>query len=234
MKAVIVAAALMSAAAYAQDGDTHSPRSSMLELKFGTFTPNLDGEAALGSATPIASALGGSVSLLLAELQYEHQFFQKFGSAALGGSVGYAELYGKATTSSGDATAVPTGLITVPLKAHLTYRFDYFAVKNGFPLVPYGKASLIFLHWWMTKGGVTESAGGQSAVGWKRGFGFTGGLSFLLDVLEPRLATEFDSDIGVNNCYLFAEFEYSRVNSFGRAGFDFSDNRFMFGLAFEF
>ena len=114
------------------------------------------------------------------------------------------------------------------------YRFDYFAIRNSFPLVPYVKLALIYTPWWVLKGGGVEYVNGVRSAGGKWGAGFTGGLSFLLDVVEPRMARDFDSDMGVNHVYLFAEYQVSSVNNFGQPGFNLSANYFMFGLSFEF
>jgi hypothetical protein len=225
MRALWAVALLSATIVSAQESQVRSPRTSIFELKLGTFSPDLDNSAA-GAA--LKNVLGGGTSMLLGELHYERELFQKFGVASLGGSLGYAERYGHALDDAGVPTAVPSGLVAMPLKITAVYRFDYFAVRNNIPLVPYGKASLVFLHWWLTKGTTTEMSG------WKRGFALTAGLAFMLDVLEPSLATEFDADIGVNHTYFFAEFDFSRVNNFGQPGFDFSDTHFMFGLAFEF
>ncbi len=53
-------------------------------------------------------------------------------------------------------------------------------------------------------------------------------------MLEPRLQRDFDSELGVNHTYLFAEYTYEDVNGFGTEGINLSSRRFSFGLAFEF
>ena len=56
----------------------------------------------------------------------------------------------------------------------------------------------------------------------------------MLDVLEPRLARDFDSDVGVNHSYLFAEYTHAEVNNFGGGGFNLSTRHWMFGLALDY
>jgi hypothetical protein len=79
-----------------------------------------------------------------------------------------------------------------------------------------------------------EYADGKRGAGGKFGYGGTAGLSLLLDVLEPRLARDFEVDVGVKHSYLFAEFTYADVNDFWQPGLDLSSQHWMFGLAFDF
>jgi hypothetical protein len=240
MSLVALAGGLWSNIAGAEVFLGESPRTGMFEVKLGNFGPNLDREfAGTATPTPIGTLLGGT-SMLYAELEYDWQFFQKYGSIAAGFSLGYGEKYGRAVVATtGEPSAEKTGLIVLPLKLLAVYRFDYFAIHNSFPLVPYVKGSLIYMPWWIVKGGKVEYFADADGVrrrgaGGKWGVGGTIGVSFLLDILEPRMARDFDSDIGVNHVYLFGEYEFSRVNNFGQRGFDFSDRHFMAGLGFEF
>jgi hypothetical protein len=221
------AAALAQGEVNARYGE--SPRTSAFEIKLGTFNPNPDREAGV-TGTPFADTFGRN-GMLLAELEYDRQLFQAFGSAAVGFSLGYTEIYGYAVVSGSTTLAADkTGLILLPLKILGVYRFDYFALKNRFPLVPFGKVALIYTPWWSVKGGKVETVNGLRAAGGKWGYGLVAGLSFLLDVLEPRMARDFDSDIGVNHVYLFAEYAYQ--GSIG-TGLNLSSSHFMFGLNFE-
>ncbi|HLM46003.1 MAG TPA: MXAN_2562 family outer membrane beta-barrel protein, partial [Myxococcaceae bacterium] len=108
------------------------------------------------------------------------------------------------------------------------------AFRWGIPLVPYVKPGLVYMPWWITKGGELENLADGKAQGGKLGWEVSGGVSFLLDVLEPRLARDFDSDLGVNHSYLFAEYTYAKVNNFGGPGFNLSDSYWMFGLALDY
>ncbi|NTX54459.1 hypothetical protein HR086_24495, partial [Myxococcus sp. CA039A] len=58
--------------------------------------------------------------------------------------------------------------------------------------------------------------------------------AFLLDVLQPRFARDFDSGLGINHSYLFAEYTYADVDNFGKPGFVLSSRRWMFGLALDY
>jgi hypothetical protein len=205
----------------------------MIEVKMGSYKPQISNEAGL-TGNPYDEVFDGG--MLLFELEFERQFFQSFGSAAIAFSVGYAEKYGNTVVSNtGVATAEKTALFVVPLRLLAVYRFDYAARELGIPLVPFVKGGLVYTPWWSTKGGrVSNLANGAKAKGGKWGYQGTVGLAFLMDVLEPRLARDFDTSVGVNHTYLFAEYTYAKVDDFGKRGLDLSSKHFTFGLAFEF
>jgi hypothetical protein len=204
-----------------------------VEVKLGGFTPLIDRESSLGGATPYEDTYGTS-PMLLFDFSGERQFFQAFGTAGAGVSVGYAEKYAPARLADGTATAESTGLRLFPLQLFGVYRFDYAAHTWGVPLVPYVKAGLNCTIWSSTKGADLETtSSGQKAMGARFGWGFTGGLSLLLDVFEPRMARDFDTDLGVNHSYLFVEYNFADVNNFYTPGLDLSGRYLMFGAAFE-
>lgn len=226
--------------ASAQQIANQSPKHSALEFKLGGYKPMIEGESGLTS-NPYNSVFGNS-AMLLFETEYDRQLWQKIGTLAIGFSGGYAEKYGAAYSlqddGSGNVVKVPstenTALKVVPLRLLGVYRFDYPALNWNIPLVPYAKAALVYELWWSSKGSGVEYTDGNRGAGGKWGYSFTGGLSLLLDVLEPRLARDFDTDMGVNHSYFFAEFTYADVNNFGGGGLDLSSRHWMFGLALEY
>jgi len=209
-----------------------SPRSGDVELKLGTFLPRIDTEEGL-TGQPYAETFGDR-SMLLFELELQRYFYQGIGTAGLGVSAGYAEKYASTTTESGDKAEEKTALKVVPLKLNAFYKFDYAAFHWHVPLVPYGKLGLIYMPWWINKGSETQTLSERSGKGGRWGYGFTVGGAFLLDVLEPRLARDFDSDIGVNHSYFFAEWTYAEVNNFGSPGLVLSSRHWMFGLGLDY
>ncbi len=234
-------AVLFSGAAAAIPVAGESPRSAALEIKLGGFKPQIDSEGGL-TGKPYDETFGAS-AMLLFEVSAEKQLFQKYGSAGLGMSFGYAEKYGAVTVlqDPGDGTppvrvtgAEKTGFQVAPIRAFGVYRLDYFAIHNDVPVVPYAKLGLVYTPWWVTKGSGVEFINGQRGAGAKWGYGFTGGVSFLLDFLEPRFARDMDSSTGINHTYLFGEYTYANVNSFGSGGLDLSSRHWMFGLTFEY
>jgi hypothetical protein len=209
-----------------------SERTVGLELKLGAFRPLIDREPGL-TATPYRDTFSDR-SMLLFEASLERQLFQAFGTAGVGAQAGYAEIFAFARTATGEPAAESTGLRLVPLRAFGVYRFDYAAQRWNVPLVPYAKLGLHYTIWMVTKGsGLEQTAAGQNALGGRWGYGLTAGLSLLLDFFEPRMARDFDTDLGVNHSYLFAEYNLTEVTGFGSPGLDLSGRYFMFGVAFE-
>ncbi|MCI0573932.1 MAG: MXAN_2562 family outer membrane beta-barrel protein [Myxococcaceae bacterium] len=241
MKAMRVVAGLacllMATAASAQvmvvTGDsTQSPRTSMLELKLGSYLPMIDSEPGL-TGTPFASTFGAG-GILLFELEYNWQFFQDFGSAALGFSAGYGEKFGDAKAVGTGEVAGSTGMRVFPLRLLGVYRFDVLAMKFGVPLVPYGKLGLVGIPWSVVKGSSIETFDGQKGQGFRYGYQGVAGLALQLDFLAPRMARDFDSSLGVNHSYLFGEYTWANVDNFGSPGLNFSGRYLMFGLGLEF
>ncbi len=209
-----------------------SPRSGDVEFKLGTFKPRIDTEAGL-TGQPYAETFGDR-SMLLFELEVQRFLYQGIGTAGVGVSAGYAEKYASTVTDTGDRTAEKTALKVAPLKLNGFYKFDYPAFRWHVPVVPYGKLGLIYMPWWINKGSETQTLGESTGKGGRWGYGLTVGASFLLDVLEPRLARDFDSDIGVNHSYFFAEWTYAEVDNFGSPGLVLSSRHWMFGLALDY
>jgi hypothetical protein len=232
-----VAALLLAVPAVAQEvtlPPTRSPRTGAVILRGGGYKPRIDSEAALMGRTPYKDTFGDA-SLLLIELELQRFFYQGIGTAGLGLGAGYAEKYADAKLEGGGASADKAALKVLPLQLNAFYKFDYAAFRWNVPLVPYGKLGLVYSPWWITKGSGTEiTDGGATGKGGKWGWAATAGVSFLLDVLEPRFARDFDTDLGVNHSYLFAEYTHAEVNNFGGKGLNLGSRRWMFGLALDY
>ncbi len=209
-----------------------SPRTGAVEIKLGGYKPRIDTEEGL-TGQPYRDTFGDA-SMLLFELELQRYFYQGIGSAGLGFSAGYAEKYADTLTENDEIAPEKTALKVVPLQLKALYKFDYAAFRWRVPVVPYGKLGLIYTPWWITKGDDTQELSERSGKGGRWGYGVTLGASFLLDVLEPRLARDFDSDLGVNHSYFFAEWTYAEVNNFGGSGLVLSSRHWMFGLALDY
>jgi len=235
MKALMLAAVLVAAGAQADTIALESKRSMLVDAKLGLYTPMID-RAFTATPGPYQTVFSGQ-PMLMGELTLEYQVFQKVGSLSLGGAAAYAEKYAHALdAATGAPAAQSTGLRLFQFKGQATYRFDYAALHWNVPLVPYAKFSLIAAPWWATSGTDTELADGLPGNGVKYGLGGTFGLALQLDFLDPRLARDFDTGMGVNHSYFFAEFDIQEVNDFTttKAGeLDLSSRHWMFGFAFE-
>jgi hypothetical protein len=228
----VLLSALPGEAQVLSDAPSQSPRGGSVEVRFGSYKPQLDEEEGLSGAP--FSQIFGDRRWWLVELGLERFFYQGIGSAGLSLSGGYAEKYGNALLADGSPSVERQGFHVVPLHLRGVYRFDYAAFQWGIPLIPYVKPGLVFIPWWTTKGGKVETVGNVKGSGGRFGWEVVGGVSFLLDVLEPRFARDFDSELGINHSYVFAEYSYSKVNNFGGKGFNLSDSYWMFGLALDY
>ena len=81
----------------------------------------------------------------------------------------------------------------VPLRLLGVYRFDVAANEWGIPLVPYVKAGLVGIPFWVIKGPDLERVNGEPGSGVRFGYQFTGGIALQLDFLDRRFARDFDS-----------------------------------------
>jgi hypothetical protein len=210
-----------------------TPKDMALEFKLGPYMPLVDREPTL-TGKPYETTFGTG-PMLLGELEFDYQFFTRFGSIGAGFSIGYAEKYGHAIDpTTGETSSEATSLQIVPMQLLAVYRFDVLAEKVHVPLVPYLKGGLVMIPWWSSKGGEIETSNGFYGAGVRWGLAFIPGLALQLDFLEPRLARDLDSSTGINHSYLFAEFHLAEVNDFGQKVLDLSSRHFMFGLAIEF
>lgn len=236
--AVLAALLLLPTAASADERGRDSPRHMMLELHVGPYKPNIDSQ--FSNATPYADTFGGGTMILFG-VHWDYQFFQKFGSLAIGAGARFGMKKGHALDNSGARTSDDTKLRMLPLQADITYRFDYAAIRWGVPLVPYARGGLTYALWWVLNGrgeiASAYGAGGDGRTGRGGTFGWHAavGLQFLLDWIDTSVAREFDEEVGVNNSYLFAEVSFNQLNDFGSSeSFDLSDRTVSFGLMFEF
>lgn len=215
-----------------------SPQQGAVEVKMGFYKPEIDKGLAPG-VHPYKD-LFGSDSLTTFAVQGDYQFWRGFGSLGVFGSLGYGSVAGKGLLADGTKSADTTKMRIMPMSAGLVYRFDYLCIKYKIPVVPILKGGPIYSAWWITDGNgdvstYTDATGKESrASGGTYGLFGAVGLSLLLDVFEPHSANTFDNEMGVNNSYIFAEYQVIWQNEFdSKDSFDLSDDLIMFGLAFE-
>ena len=240
-RAPLALAALLAIAlapvANAQRGAGESPRWGAVRLKLGSYNPrsSIDGETNLTSQPYLETF--GARGMLLFEIAYEQYLWQGLGALGAGLSAGYAEKYAAATVAADptQTTTERTALQVFPLRLQAVYNFDYPALHWSIPLIPYVRGGVAYVPWRITKGGTIEVIGDRRGAGGKWGVSGEAGLAFLLDVLEPRFAADFDQDLGVNHTYVFAEYDVLRTDLlFGGGGLNLSSHQWMFGLNLEF
>lgn len=244
-KSLIALVSLMATAAAAQSFELsqekkrlETPRNMFFEFKLAPLIPLIDrpfmAEAEIDR--PWFKNYGGS-AMLLGEVEFDYQFFQAFGSLAAGVSVGYAEKFAKAfDKATGDRVDQSNGVRILPLKALIVYRWDWAKQKWNVPLVPYLKGAFVAMPYWLLRGSEIEVFGTDRGEGVKFGFAGVLGLSLELDFLDRRLARDFDSSVGVNHTYLFAEGTLQEMALFNAQAkdLDFSSFHAIFGIGFEF
>lgn len=225
----LLSVSLSSAPAFAS-----SPTYGVFELKLGGYYPSIDNEF---SGTGPFETFFGDGQMLMGEFAIDFYLLEGIGTLGLGLHAGYTSKSASVRDRNDMDEELPdsTTFRVIPLRASLVYRYDYSALHHGIPLVPVLKAGLDY-HVWMIDGadGETAMTDGKSGSGGRTGWHASVALHFLLDVIDRSSAAAFDLNWGINHSYLFAEYQISKIDGFGSAGFDLSDNQWLFGLAFEY
>jgi hypothetical protein len=218
--------------------DYRSPQRWALELRFGPYYPDVDSEFSGDPAQRPHRLYFGKDKRVMMQLEVDYQFFQAFGTLAVGMQIGYFSESAKAFVESGagDRSNDSTRLWLLPAALTLVYRFDVAARHWDVPLVPYGKVGLGYTLWTITDGnGKVATFDGDRGRGGTPGWQAAAGLALMLDVLDPGAARELDGEIGVNHTYLFIEATHVAASGLGRKGtLDVGDSTWMAGLMFEF
>lgn len=213
------------------------PIGFLFELKMGTLIPRVGDEPGL-SSNPYQTIFNNK-SMLYGGGEVGFIAWHQYGALTVGFAAGYAEKYAPAILVTNDATngtpsTEKTALIIFPLRLPVAYRFDVTWSRWRIPFVPYVKLALLATPWRITKGGTTEVVNGQSGAGLKWGYGFTAGVAFVLDVLSQQMAKDLTTDTGIRHSYIFGEYNYDKLDDFGKVGLNLSARYFTFGLGFEF
>jgi hypothetical protein len=235
---------------------THaSPKWFEFEVKFGPYKPNIDDEfKGSGQMGPYARYFGGSG--LMSRFEIDWQFFQKFGSAAVGFELGYFTKSGKSYpcfAGTGTASGVAcepdfsvkagdsTSISILPLSLLAVYRFDVLGLRYRVPIVPYVKLGITYSIWWVDKGNgkvasVTKSDGSKdNGRNGQFGLAVVGGVALMLDAFDPGAGRELDGALGINHTYLFWEWNWSGADGFGaKHALKIGDSNWLAGLSFEF
>lgn len=216
-----------------QPPPTEPPVGFIIELKMGTFIPRVGDES--GLAYNPYQAIFGNKSMLYGGGEFDFIPWHRYGAVTVGFAVGYSEIYAPALLQSNGAPSTEkTALVLFPFRLPVGYRFDVTWSKWHIPFVPYVKLALLATKWRSTKGGQTEVVNGLAGTGLKWGWGVTGGVAFILDVLSPQMAKDMATDTGIRHTYIFAEYNLDQITDFGKVGLDLSSRYFTFGLGFEF
>jgi hypothetical protein len=235
-----------------------SPQWFALEIKFGSYVPSIDASPGLrafpfGELFVDPSNPEKPAGQLLTQLEFDVQFFKKFGTLGVGFAIGlyrntaksfaYADTAGTKPCMGGQCvrTDDETALNVVPLELLLVYRLDYFLQRWHVPLVPYFKFGIAYYIWAIQNGSggiatYTDAAGNTSdGQGGTWGITLHPGLSLALDSIDPSAGRVMDAELGINHVHVFVEMNYANISNFGRdRTLVLSDLSYALGIAFEF
>jgi hypothetical protein len=227
-----LAALALTLAAAPSPARAASPINGSVELRLGSFKPDVDSEFAAGTA-PYQKVFGSKRPLKFEALASK-ALWRGFGTFEAGVGAGFWRASGRGVfASGGSASGDRTVFNVVPTSLALTWRFDLLQDRFNFPIVPFARASLERYNWWVTNGGGTTVKSGAT-----NGYSFGGGLGLALDFLDPTLGRELDTESGVNHVLAVVEVKKAQVDDFGSGtSWNLSDTNAVslsFGLTFVF
>ena len=220
-----------------------TPQRFALELRFGPYSPEVDSE--FDGKTPHRDFFGKK-RRLMTQVELEYQFFRKFGSAAVGVSVGYfrenanapEEPVGGAMIDLDKRSGDNSRFSLYPIALLGVYRADQLFRRFGVPVVPYAKLGLNYTIWsiYDANDKVVSPTGALAGRGrgGTRGWQAAVGVSLVMDFLDPGAARSLDSETGINHTHLF--FELAKFNGSGlgqKNRLHVGDATWMAGLLFE-
>ncbi|MFB6352248.1 MAG: MXAN_2562 family outer membrane beta-barrel protein [Bradymonadaceae bacterium] len=257
MAALAVAAATLMADA--SPASAESPVTGNIYVKLGPYYPSIDEEFA-GEAKPFRESFGTD-KRLLGQIAGEYYVFDDYGKLGVGVMAGYSSFTGKSEVQGGDGgngggdggngggdggnggdssdsgvnLTEETKFRVFPIALIASYRWDWLVEKFRIPLAPKVETGFDYYIWRVKDGaGNLSKTDGTEAAGGVPGFHVAARIEFLLDAIDPETAAAFDMSWGINNSYLFAEYNYANINGFGGDHFNLSDSTWKVGLAFEF
>lgn len=218
LRALAVAALLLPLAAAAE-----SPKWGTFEFRLANYRPDIDSEFG-GAKSPYSDAFGTKRGWFPKVLG-SYTLFDRFVQVDVGLGTGWFRAKGKGTFpvayNGSTASRDNTTFSIIPATLALTVRVDGFAERWPIPLDVYGRVALERYNWLITNGNGTVTEKGAT-----NGWSMAGGVSFLLDFVDPMLARELDNDSGVNHTWLFFEVEKNAVDDFGsKTSWILSDSR---------
>jgi hypothetical protein len=186
-----------------------SPESFTLELRAGTYRPDLGAAFQNSFGGDLGPYIGAEIDVHIFRIPY-------VGPLAIGASFGWAEWDGPATAVSGTGNVGSTGLSLVNMNLLAVLRIDALARHLDIPFVFSAKVGPDFGYWQTGAGGRTQ------AEGWSIGLHWAAQAALELDFLEPRSARRLDDEWGINHSEIFFEL-------FGSTMGQWSDNQLPVG-----
>lgn len=180
-------------------------------------------------------------------VEMDWHLWDGFGSLQLGLGASYTFARGRALKENAAGQLdcnnrhdkIKVSLHMYQLRPQLTYIFNPYV--NYFPIVPYVRTGLIG-HGYMFFLGNKSDAGATKPHGFRFGYQAALGLMLMLDFFEPSAVTAARGQNMFQHVYLKGELSYTKIDSFGKKGFQFSAKDVMgsswplmwtFGIVFE-
>lgn len=220
--------------------DSDNPRFGVgFELRGGPYLPEL----ARSGVDAFERSYGTSPNPLYS-VGVDLQLLRGYGTLGIGGSFGFMQFVGKAFYGVGGPRSQDTTVFNLmPLQLGAFYRFDWLADRSPIPFVPYLRGGLAYHVWWVTTGtgdiarweGQDPSSDDDDLAGrgGKLGYFGTAGMAVLLNIIDGDAARSLFDSTGIRGTYVFVEYGVSKVDGFGEAGFDLSDDTWNLGIYFE-
>lgn len=244
---------LLASPARAQDSalggprrPTETPQNFAAEIRLGQYLPDVDSESGL-AGRPFEETFGTKKRWMIGgAFEWQAIRIPYFGTIGPGGSFGYTRLTARAFVDPAaqgapqagrlpDRSGDETTMVLLPIFAYGVARVDTFDRNLGIPIVPYVKAGLGCALWRSEGATGTSRVDGVAARGYTFGYMLAGGVAFNLNPLDPYTAKNFDSGVGVNHTYLFAEWSINALNGIGQSNaLRLGDSTWTAGLAFDF
>ena len=215
--------------------DLGSKRYGAFEFRFSPYVPAVDRE--FGSSTPYRDAFGKRPAWAFG-IEGDWQIFHIPHVGSLGPAIAWHFLTRKGTAEFTDPntteeSAHPQRFWAMPMYAAIVFRLSVLKKDFSIPLVPYAKLGFAANLWQARDAGSLSVANGVKARGLETGWTSALGLMVHLNPLSPQSAADMDASVGVNDAYLFAEWWYSDVDSFGK-GMQVGASAVAAGLMIEF
>jgi len=226
-----------------------------LEVRFGPYSPNVDGDAAGGGTPPyqytFCTSVDESNNITQEDCGAQFYFGLEFdylpiripyvGLVGPGLGWGFTSTSAKARLASDPNVATDQGVSFSIMPMHLSavIRADELMRRTGIPIVPYGKFGVGMGYWRTgTDAGISKYEKDGQTI---KGEGITWGLHFALgamlslNFLDPRTSARLDESTGVNHVYLFGEWMNARLSGLGsRPQLNVGSSTAVFGLALDF
>lgn len=189
----------------------------------------------------------GAINPLMG-IEVDWHVYDGFGSLQLGVGIGYTFVNGNVLLLDSRGKPDPNkeleggsaSLHMYQIRPQITYLLNHFA--EYVPIFPYVRGALIAHGYSFFENDKNESSGTVKPNGFRFGYQFALGLMLMLDFLEPGAIREGRSAELLSHVYLKGELSYTKIDTFGTPGFDFSAKDVMgsslplmwtFGLVFE-